>query len=72
MTEEVAIQTDYIKLDQFLKLSGAIDTGGQAKMILAENAVKVNGELEQRRGRKLYANDLVSVNEVGEFRVVRK
>lgn len=70
--KEVAIQTDYIKLDQFLKLSGAIDTGGQAKAILADNAVKVNGELELRRGRKLYANDVVSVDKGDEFRVVKK
>lgn len=71
--KEIAIQTDYITLGQFLKLSGAIDTGGQAKAYLAEpGLVQVNGESEQRRGKKLVDQDIVSVQNVGEFKVVRK
>jgi ribosome-associated protein len=53
-----------IKLDQFLKLMGVAQTGGQAKMLIQAGEVKVNGVLETRRGRKLAVGDRVSV--VGE------
>lgn len=49
----------YIKLDQFLKWSGAVQTGGQAKIVIVEEQVKVNGQLETRRGRKLRKGDMV-------------
>ena len=52
---------EYITLNVLLKLSGIISTGGQAKYYLQENEVLVNGELENRRGRKLYPNDVVIV-----------
>lgn len=51
----------FIKLDQFLKRVGAADTGGQAKLMVQERQVQVNGETETRRGRKLRAGDLVEV-----------
>ena len=44
---------EYIKLDQFLKLAQIVMTGGQAKAMILEGLVKVNGEVELRRGRKL-------------------
>lgn len=50
-----------IKLDQFLKLTGAVDTGGQAKAIVQGGEVRVNGEVETRRGRKLKPGDVVEV-----------
>jgi ribosome-associated protein len=60
-------------LGQFLKLAGAIDTGGQAKAFLAEpDVVQVNGESEQRRGKKLYNQDVVTIHSLGEFRVIRE
>lgn len=49
----------YITLNVLLKISGIIDTGGQAKYYLQENEVLVNGESEVRRGRKLYPDDEV-------------
>ncbi len=49
----------YIKLDQFLKWSGIADTGGQAKLLVTSGQVKVNGEAELRRGRKLIRGDQV-------------
>ena len=52
---------DFITLGVLLKLAGIIDTGGQAKWFLNENAVKVNGEDENRRGRKLYHGDVILV-----------
>ncbi len=53
----------FIKLDQFLKLAGIASTGGQAKWIIQSGDVTVNGMIETRRGRKLYAGDQVSVGE---------
>lgn len=54
---------DYIKLDQFLKWQGVTESGGAAKALVAEGGVKVNGEPESRRGRKLRNGDTVEVAE---------
>ena len=50
-----------IKLDQFLKWVGAVQTGGEAKLIIQDGLVKVNGETETRRARKLITGDSVMV-----------
>ena len=50
-----------IKLDQFLKLTGAVGTGGQAKLLIQGGEVQVNGEIETRRGRKLVPGDVVEL-----------
>ena len=52
----------FITLGVLLKITGLIDTGGQAKWFLAENKVLVNGEEDNRRGRKLYHGDVVEVS----------
>ena len=51
--------TKYIELNTFLKINGIADTGGTAKRIIRAEAVKVNGEIETRNKRKLYAGDIV-------------
>ena len=51
----------YIKLDQFLKWQGIAQTGGEAKIIIKQGLVEVNGEEEIRRGRKLITGDRVTV-----------
>ena len=51
----------FITLGVLLKITGIIDTGGQAKFFLAENTVLVNGEEDNRRGRKLYHGDIIQV-----------
>ena len=51
----------YIKLDQFLKWQGIAQTGGEAKIIIKQGVVEVNGEEEIRRGRKLVTGDIVKV-----------
>lgn len=51
-----------IALDQFLKLIGVAETGGQAKLLIREGAVRVNDEIEERRGRKLRPGDMVEVD----------
>lgn len=53
----------YLKLDQFLKWAGAVESGGQAKMVIQAGLVMVNGEVENRRGRKLRKGDSVAFNE---------
>ena len=53
------ITTEYITLQQFLKIENFISSGGEAKYYLQDNNVYVNNELENRRGRKLYDGDIV-------------
>jgi len=50
-----------IRLDQFLKRMGVAQTGGHAKWLISEGSIRVNGDTETRRGRKLRAGDLVAV-----------
>ena len=61
---EVKIREDeeYITLNVLLKITGLISTGGEAKWFLSENDVCVNGEKENRRGRKLYRNDVIKAS----------
>ena len=63
-TREVKLREDeeYITLNVLLKIVDLIPTGGMAKIYLAENDVFVNGEKENRRGRKLYRGDIVKAN----------
>ncbi|MBQ6783504.1 MAG: S4 domain-containing protein YaaA [Acholeplasmatales bacterium] len=56
------ITTPYITLQQLLKIEDIISSGGEAKFYLAENPILVNGELENRRGRKLYPKDVIKVD----------
>ena len=56
------IDSDYIKLDSFLKAVNAVASGGEAKLLIADGEVRVNGEVELRRGRKLYPGDRVTLN----------
>lgn len=65
----INISSEYIKLDQFLKLADCVPTGGMAKALLQEGAVKVNNEQEERRGRKLYPGDIIEVVDCGSFQV---
>ncbi|GGM28672.1 hypothetical protein GCM10011351_13320 [Paraliobacillus quinghaiensis] len=71
-TEKISIHTGYIPLGQFLKLAGVIDTGGMVKIFLAEYDVFVNDEQEQRRGRKLYPNDQITIPDVGVYEIVKE
>lgn len=56
----VKIHTPFIKLDEFLKFSGGVMTGGEAKMVIQEGLVLVNGEICLMRGKKLVPGDTVS------------
>jgi S4 domain protein YaaA len=65
--EKIKLNTEYITLGQFLKLADVIQTGGMAKWFLSEHEVVINGEQDQRRGRKLRAGDKVQIAGFGEF-----
>ncbi len=58
----ITITTEYITLQAFLKLSGIAATGGEAKLMVKELDILVNGVKEDRRGRKLYPGDSIVVN----------
>lgn len=60
--KRVIIKGEYITLGQFLKFTGIINSGAMAKQYLVENKVYVNDDLETRRGKKLYENYQVEVN----------
>ncbi|RHM60466.1 MULTISPECIES: RNA-binding S4 domain-containing protein [Coprobacillaceae] len=57
--KEIQIRDEYITLGQFVKFVGIVGSGLDAKMIINDGLVKVNGEVETRRGRKLYRGDKI-------------
>ena len=59
--EQIQIDTEFIRLDSLLKLSGGAVTGGQAKVLIQEGRVQVNGETCSMRGKKLFPGDTVSL-----------
>lgn len=67
--QEIAIKDEYIKLGQALKLAGLVSSGVEAKILIQDGLVTVNGEVDERRGRKLYPGD-VFVLEENEVKVV--
>lgn len=68
---EIKIDTEYITLGQFLKLADVIQSGGMAKWFLSEHEVFINGEQDQRRGRKLRSGDQVSIPGFGKFSITQ-
>ncbi|BAK46925.1 MAG TPA: RNA-binding S4 domain-containing protein [Lachnospiraceae bacterium] len=60
MIQELEIRDEFIKLGQALKLAGLVDSGVDAKMVIQDGEVTVNGETETRRGRKLKDGDVVA------------
>ncbi len=67
---EVGIKTEKIALDQFLKWAQVVSTGGEAKALIQEGLVLVNGAVEERRGRRLQPGDQVVVEGRGGYRVI--
>ena len=61
--EEFHARDGMIRLGQLLKAAGLVDTGGEAKLVLAEGEVTVNGELETRRGRQLHPGDVIALGD---------
>ena len=63
MTKIINLKKDHIKLGQVLKAAGLVESGVEAKIVIKDGLVKVNGEIETRRGKKLYDGDIVSFEE---------
>lgn len=61
-TEQIKITTEFIKLQQLLKFSGAADIGSEAKDMIASGIVSVNGEVCTMRGKKLRPGDIAEIN----------
>ena len=68
---EVEIHTEYIQLDQFLKLAGAVPSGGIVKEMIAAGAILRNGKIETARRRKLVHGDVITIDGSECYRVVR-
>ena len=60
---DVPVRDDMIRLGQFLKLANLVESGGEAKPLVAEGAVTVNGEVETRRGRQLVPGDVIAAGD---------
>lgn len=60
--KDVKINTEFIKLDSFLKWVGAVSLGSEAKMVIQDGMVIVNGEVETRRGKKIIKGDTIEFN----------
>jgi ribosome-associated protein len=67
LPEKIKLNTEFITLGQFLKLADVIQSGGMAKWFLSENDIFINGEQDQRRGRKLRVGDKINIPGHGEF-----
>ena len=62
--EKISISTEFIKLESLLKFAAVVSTGGEAKAVIQEGLVKVNGEVCTMRGRKLHPGDQVQFDGV--------
>ena len=67
---EIRIRDEFIKLGQALKLAGVVEDGVEAKFVIQDGLVKVNGETEERRGRKFYEGDVI-YSDGNEIKVTR-
>ena len=68
--EEIKIRDEFIKLGQLLKLADMVQDGVEAKYVITDGLEKVNGEVDDRRGRKVYEGDIVSYDGK-EIKVIR-
>lgn len=66
---KIEIKTEFIKLDQFLKWAGIVESGSIAKLLIQNGDVKVNGEIVTQRGKKLFPKDIVYIKDVGTFEI---
>lgn len=70
MQQEFQFHGEYITLCQMIKVLNILESGGQVKQFLAEEDVFVNGEPENRRGRKLRADDIVQLSTIGTWKMI--
>jgi ribosome-associated protein len=70
MAEQIKITTEFIKLDALLKFASLVGSGGEAKMLIQDGQVLVNGEVCTMRGKKIRPGDRASVSGGGEVEVI--
>ena len=70
MANEIKISTEFIKLDALLKFAGLVDTGGEAKLLIQNGQVLVNGEVCTMRGKKIRPGDKVAIEGEKEVTVI--
>lgn len=68
--KDIEINVEFVTLGQLLKITDTISSGGMAKWFLQENDVYINGEVDDRRGRKLRDGDVINIPGNGRFRIV--
>lgn len=68
--KEIKIDTDFIKLDQFLKFANVVQSGGEAKMLIQDELVSLNGEVVVQRGKKIRKDDIIEIEGYDRFIVV--
>lgn len=71
LMKDVKITTEYITLGQLVKFLSLVGSGGEVKFFLHENEILINGENDNRRGRKIYPNDLVIIDNQ-QYRIISK
>lgn len=69
--EEIKISSEFIKLDQLLKFSNLVENGADAKYLVQNGFVKLNGEVETRRGKKLFGGEIIEVDFEGQYFCVK-
>lgn len=70
--KKIEINTDFIQLDQLLKLAGVVNSGGQVKLMIVEKSVTLNDVLVIERRKKVFIGDIVKIEGGGIWQVVRK
>lgn len=70
--EKIEVNTETIQLDQFLKWAGVLESGGQVKLMIEDEMIRVNGIVETARRKKLHDGDVVEIKEMGSWQVVFK
>ena len=70
--EEIKIKTDFIKLQQLLKLAGVVGQGSDAKLYIQDGIVELNDVVVTERGKKVHHGDIVTVQDIGKFKIVKE
>lgn len=70
--ELIEINSEVIQLDQFLKWVGIVETGGQVKLLLQDEMIRLNGDLVTEKRKKLKAGDIISIEGMGDYQVAAR
>ena len=69
---DIIIKTEFIKLQQLLKLAGIVGQGSDAKLYIKNGEIKVNGITATQRGKKIYHGDIITIRNIGELKILQK